>query len=169
MQEDPFTQLGVPASFDLDEAALTRAWLAMSATLHPDRATDPGNDSEIARRSAQVNAARETLADPERRANALLAKLSGPASDECKDLSDGFLMDIFEVREAMEEAVSSGGEAARAQFEELASDRRGAHIERVRELFTSVGDLPNGDALREIRIELNAWRYIERMIEQLDV
>jgi len=168
MQEDPFTQLGVPASFDLDEAALTRAWLAMSATLHPDRATDPGNDSEIARRSAQVNAARETLADPERRANALLAKLSGPASDECKDLSDGFLMDIFEVREAMEEAVSSGDASDKEAFERIASDRRAGHIERVGELFVAFKSEPCDGTLHEIRVELNAWRYIERMIESLD-
>lgn len=166
-ETNPFETLRLPPTFDLDPARIDRAWLTRSASLHPDRAE--GEDaSEIARRSALLNRAKETLADPERRADALLETLGGPPASECKDLPDGFLMDIFEVRQAMEEATGSGDPSAKAAFEQLADDRRDAHIARVRELFSSLGDPADKGTLREIRVELNAWRYIERMIEQLD-
>ena len=160
--------LGLDARFDLDASDITRAWLGRSATFHPDRATGDLAPDELARRSALLNRAKETLADPERRAVALLAVLGGPPAEECKDLPDGFLMKIFDVRQAMEEAVSSGDESDRGVFERLASERRSAHIQRVGALFRAADGSQDGPGLTEIRVELNAWRYIERMIEQLD-
>ena len=36
------------------------------------------------------------------------------------------------------------------------------------EEFTRARFVPAPEALREVRTRLNAWRYIERLIEQLD-
>ena len=41
MTLDPFQILGLPRTFNIDAAALRRAYLAQSASLHPDLATDP--------------------------------------------------------------------------------------------------------------------------------
>ena len=38
----------------------------------------------------------------------------------------------------------------------------------VNRLFDALGERPDAPALAAIRRELNAWRYIERLIEQLD-
>ena len=35
-------------------------------------------------------------------------------------------------------------------------------------MFQSLSSPPAAESLAEIRIRLNAWRYIERLIEQLD-
>jgi hypothetical protein len=48
-----------------------------------------------------------------------------------------------------------------------ALQRRQQHIDTVRAMFASISESPSPETLAAIRRELNAWRYIERMIEQL--
>lgn len=159
---DPFAVLGLPRSFEIDEGTLHRAWLSRSAALHPDRA---GDDEANAEAVADLNRARATLRDPERRANALLRLLGGPRKEEDRSLPDGLLTEMLEVREEMESDLAESGDTARAKWEAWAGERRAGHIERVGELFAGPA---TPESLREIRRELNAWRYTERMIEQLD-
>jgi DnaJ-domain-containing protein 1 len=162
---DPFEALGLAASYDIDEATLRRAWLRRSAALHPDRA---GDTDEVHAAIARLNAAKATLADDERRANALLHRLGGPSKERSDALPDGFLVDIFAVREEMEEAIASGDPEDRARFERWAQEEREKFREAVASQFAALEAPPSPGALEEIRTQLNAWRYIERMIEQLD-
>ncbi len=161
---DPFDILGLAPAFDLDPAAIERAYLALAARAHPDTARD---DPEAARRSARINEARRVLVDPERRANALLARLGGPAKEQEKGLPPGFLPRIMQTREEIEEAVASGDAGARARWEAWAAERRAEQVRSVSHLFRGLSSPPTPDALRAIRVELNAWRYTERLIEQL--
>lgn len=164
---DPFDTLGLEPRFDLDASAIRRAYLARSAALHPDTRVG-AEDREDGSASALLNAAKRIIDDPERRANALLARLGGPGSDQDKSLPPGFLAETMEMREAVEEAIGSGDAEARARVERDAAAQREGYIERVGELFRAAGTAPTPESLRAIRIELNAWRYIERLIEQLD-
>lgn len=160
---DPFDLLNLPPTFALDAGALHRAWLAASARLHPDRAGTGTSDMEDAQRLAvlaALNQSKTTLADPFQRAEALLARLGGPAKEADKSLPDGFLMEMLDVREQLEEAAATGDPAEIGKWESWAADRR-------REAIARVGDLFEARDLAAIRRELNAWRYIERMIEQL--
>ena len=171
---DPFAMLGLPRAFDIDRNALQAAYLRRSAALHPDRIADPLERDEAQRRAAALNDARAALADDEQRANLLLSLLGGPAKEQDKSLPDGFLIDILEIRQEMETAIAGGESRERARIERLANDRRQQHIDAVRELFSSIApphapsQAPTHAATPSaIRRELNAWRYIERMIEQL--
>ena len=159
--EDAFDALGIRPRFDLDEAELRSAWLGRSLEAHPDRAGDASREI-----SARLNDAKRALEDPERRANTLLARLGGPAKEEEKGLPDGFLMEIMRLREELETAQATGDEAAIADSRRQAERERDARMRRVAELFS----LTETDAgtLRTIRVELNAWRYLERMIEQAE-
>lgn len=163
MSSDPFDVLGIEASFPVDEGALRQAWLKATARHHPDRASDP---DEAHRRLAQVNEAYRTLSDPERAAGALLTRLGGPGADRHKALPDGFLMEMLEVRDQLEEAKRSRDPEDIARLEEWADRQRAMWIERVDELFRAHSE--SDDRRDEIRESLNAWRYIERLIEQLD-
>ena len=156
---NPFALLDLPERFDLERAALQRAWLKRSAKLHPDRA---GDDPEAARRLAMVNRAKAILADPEARANALLAVLGGPAKEDDKSLPDGYLMEMFEIREEH----ASGDEETRTRIEQWGSERRGEHESRVGAMFAGLSENPSDEELRAIRLELNAWRYIERFLTE---
>lgn len=162
MAQDPFDELGVEAAFDVDLEDVRRRWLRRSLDAHPDRA---GSDDAARELAARLNEAKRVLEDDESRADALLVKLGGPARDEEKGLPDGFLMEIMELREGLETAQASGDPAALAAQREVALRERAARMERVRVMFAAS---PDERELRAIRVELNAWRYIERMLEQIE-
>lgn len=163
--DDPFEALGVAPAFPVDGAALERAWLRLSATHHPDRAADP---QHAAQSISAINRARQALADPESAARALLDRLGGPPAGEVKDLPDGMLMGMLEIRERMDEALASRDPALLDELEAWANNERAGFIERVTELFARVqADGATDERLRELRVQLNGWRYIERMREQL--
>ncbi|MBS0188023.1 MAG: DnaJ domain-containing protein [Planctomycetes bacterium] len=157
---NPFQHLGLPLRFDLSEADIRRAYLARVAAQHPDISSE----DEAQEASATLNRARETLLNPETRADALLVALGGPAKDADKSLPPGFLMEIMQLREEIEGAVASGSPEQRAKWVEFGKQQRRAYSDRVRALF----DASPTPALGPIRTTLNAWRYIERLIEQLD-
>lgn len=167
--EDPFHVLGLPAGFDTDPAQVQRAYLAAVASVHPDLA-DPDLAAEAARRSAALNRARAQLLDPEARARALLTVLAGGAADDERGLPEGFLAGMLETRMTLEEASAAGDRAELDRLRTWAAEERSRHIERVGELFHGLAEAEAGERAsraREIRRELNAWRYIERMLEQV--
>ncbi len=157
--EDPFSALGLEPGFDLSSGSIERAYLTRAAALHPD-ASDPAEAAEAGRRMAALNDARKTLKNPESRARALLA-VRGLDEPGDQSLPDGFLEEMLEVRMEIEGAVASGDEGERARWMAWAEERRRGHIDRTRAHF----ERTDGPA---VRTELNAWRYIERLIEQLD-
>lgn len=170
MSDDPFALLGLPRQFEIAAAQLQAAYLKRAAAHHPDRIADPIEQAEAARHAARLNDARATLADDERRANALLQLLGGPTKEQDKSLPDGFLMDMMDIRQQMEEALASNDPEHRRRLEKWALQQRQDYINTVSSLFKKAGDNtpPSDELFREIRMQLNAWRYIERMIEQLD-
>ncbi|MCZ7633544.1 MAG: DnaJ domain-containing protein [Phycisphaerales bacterium] len=159
---DPFETLGLPARFDLDEGAIRRAYLARVAAVHPDAAGGEGDQASV------LNEARTVLSDPERRANALLVRLGGPSKEADRSLPGGFLAHMMEVRETIESDLATGGDEARQRWEAWATQQRSEYARRVGEMFAELADPAPIDARRAIRTELNAWRYVERLIEQLD-
>lgn len=167
MTTDPFETLGLEPRFDLAEAEIQRAYLARAAACHPDLAgADPERAAGAARLSAALNRARAVLTAPEDRARALLERLGGGDGDE-RELPEGFLMEIMETRLEVEAAAESGDGEELARWREWAQTERSSYIERLGAMFADLSDPPAPDAVQEIRRELNAWRYIERMLEQI--
>jgi len=165
---DPYALLGLEREFALTRARIESAYLQRAAALHPDvSGLDP---DEAARASSDLNHAKHALLDPETRANTLLALIGGPGKSEDKSLPDGFLMGIMEIRQQIEADLArikaSGDESKRTEWEGWAENWRAVAIERVRALFGAANDDPG--TLAQLRTQLNAWRYIERLIEQLD-
>lgn len=162
---NPFAVLGLPVRFDLDQGSIERAYLQKLASSHPDAGgglTNPQVDA------ASLNHARAALLDHEQRAIALLEALGGPSSSACKDLPDGFLMEMMSKREEIEEEIQSQEDQARARWESWARDERASYRAQASTLFGGLSVPPPQQSLKEIRTLLNAWRYIERLIEQLD-
>ncbi|MCC6680349.1 MAG: Fe-S protein assembly co-chaperone HscB [Phycisphaeraceae bacterium] len=160
--DDPFTLLGLPPRFDLDEADLHARYLSAAARNHPDRFTDPLEQAEAADRAALLNDAYRTLSDPEQRANALLRVLGGSAKEDDNTLPPDLLMDMMDVRERMEDAIASSDTTALSELRTWADQQRKSHLERIAALFAA-----SPPDLKQVRIELNALRYFERMIEQM--
>ncbi|MCE7973659.1 MAG: hypothetical protein DYG92_04930 [Leptolyngbya sp. PLA1] len=148
---DPFELLGLPRTFELDSERVRRAYLRAVAGIHPDA----GGEDEAA---SAINEARETLADPMRRARALLGD-GGAGTGGA--LPPGFLAEMLELRERIDEDLRAEGEGARARWRAWARQREDEHEARVAAMFRAgeQGAVPG---------ELNRWRYVRRLMDQLD-
>ncbi len=169
MTADPFELLALEPRFDLSRQQIEGAYLARIAVAHPDHAPATGAADEPALDAATLNDARRALLSDERRASLVLDRLGGPTAAENRDLPEGFLFEIMDTRTQIEEAIESGGEAERAGWQDWADEQRGTYRATMLALFEKAGreDEP-AETLAEARRTLNAWRYIERLIEQLD-
>ncbi len=160
-----FELLGLAPRYDIAPDAVRRAFLSRIAAAHPDGLTSEGSDERAA---AALNAARAVLLNPERRADELLRALGGPTKESDRSLPDGFLEDMMETQEAVESATAP---ADIARWRAWALEQRQQHSARVSGLFShaeSVAAAERPGVLQHIRKELNAWRYIERLLERLD-
>jgi molecular chaperone HscB len=175
MPADPFDTLGLEPRFDIDPAKLRAAYLRRSAALHPDAAPESGGGAggegagmEAEALAADVNLARQALENPESRADALLRRLGGPTREQERSLPPGFLAEILGIREEIEAAAASRDPAQIERWEQWAEDRRAQLIRAIAGKFAALVASSDPPSLRAIRIELNVWRYVERLVEQLD-
>ncbi len=112
-----FELLGLSAAFDLDPAALEKAYFTEQRKYHPDRfATKPSAEKHAAmQRSVDINNAYNTLKDPLKRAQYLLG-LHGIVVGTDKDTikpSHALLTEVMEWREV---------EIPKQKLEELRND-----------------------------------------------
>ena len=161
--QNPFETLGLPISYRIDRNQVERAYRARLASAHPD-----AGGGDVGVDPATLNDARKVLLNDEQRAVRLLDLMGGPSASACKDLPDGFLMDMMMQRQEIEGAIESGGDAEREEWEQWGVEQRAQYRDRVAGMFDSLGTDADEASRRAIRVELNAWRYIERLIEQLD-
>lgn len=161
---NPFLILGLPAQFELDVSTIERAYLTRLTSAHPDAGSSVAQGPD----AAMLNKARMILLDHEQRAVALLDAIDGPSASSCKDLPDGFLMEMMSRRQEIEEQIADGGNESRSNWESWAREERSNYTANAQALFDALSKTPTPENLVEIRVLLNAWRYIERLIEQLD-
>jgi molecular chaperone HscB len=97
----------MPHRFDVDMGTAERKHRALSRALHPDKYVGAGErDRRTAlAKAVEVNEAWRIVRDPVRRAEALL-KLRGldPAEGREPKLTQEFLMEMLELREALDDA-----------------------------------------------------------------
>ncbi len=165
---DPFSILGLSPRFDLSAEEIHSAHLFRVASVHPDLAEPgqfPGGEPE-SDPAASLNDAKRILENPESRANALLHVMGGPSKEADRSLPPGFLMDMMETREAIEAAAKAEDPSTLQHWRQWAESQRAQYSLDVSELFRALPPKPSPANLAAIRTCLNAWRYVERLIEQ---
>jgi len=175
--DNPFSILGLPQRFALEDSTLERAYLRQVSRLHPDAGdtgagvsgcedSDEQNDREI--KTARLNEAKSILKSIEKRGNLLLQLLGGLPANADKSLPAGFLVEMMELRQTIEEEVSS--KEGLEKWQKWGEQERKAYETTLGELFLSLeGEIGGMNVISaKIREQLNALRYIERLIEQLD-
>ncbi len=164
MNQDPFAELGLPRQMDLDEQALSSAFLVRSASVHPDRFLDPLDQADAAEKAAALNEAHQVLRDPEARADALVVLLGGPTAEQEKTLPPQLLMEMIEIREELEQAQADQDQPTLTRLANWAQEQKKDHLQAIGAYLDQGAE---ASSLKAARIELNALRYIERALEAL--
>ena len=169
---DPFATLGLARKYELDTDELERKYRDLQRALHPDRHTGaPASERRMKlQKAVEVNEAYRTLRDDQRRAEALLAVLSGGAQPAAHDRGDPeLLLEMMELRESLSEA-----KAARdaVEVERLAS-RVKAEQAQVRaelaQVFDSLPDSAPAQALVPARALVSRLKYFQRFLDEVAV
>lgn len=162
-----FDLFGLSPSVDLDVAKLEASHRTLSFQTHPDRLVDadPHARRLAAQKAAVLNEAVKVLRDPFRRALYLLelkgVKLEGESGAAEVKMPQGFLEQILEVREQLEEAKANRNlETAQA----MAAQIRAA---RARSLASGQEAL-RGNDLTAATLALSQVRYYTRFLEEVD-
>lgn len=166
---DPFAILNLPRSFAIDPLFVRKQYLSASAVHHPDRFSDPVEQADAAERIALINQAYRTLSDPEARADVLLGLLGGPSKEKDKSLPAELLEEMLEIREIMETASAHDDQQTLQQLHARGVAERDVRLQKIGSCFAELEKQPgttDASLLKQIRLELNALRYFERLIEQ---
>lgn len=169
----PFAILRLEPRFALESGDLKRRLLRASRVVHPDFFA--GADAEVRARaehaSALVNEAFATLSDPAARADWLVRSLDGPSEAEQRDMPRAFLMEVLEWNEVLERArAPRAGAAAREELEQLKRTLRAEKTTVLASLEKLLTPLPppRSPALVTARSQLNALRYLDNTLAQID-
>ncbi len=157
---DHFATLALPRSLHLDLAELERRYLEASRLAHPDFHGQASPDRQRASlaQTAAINEAYLILKDPLARAEHLLALEHGPTALQEKNLDQTFLMEMMELREAIEESAQDG--VALAHQEAALRDRE-------QQFHNQVAGLWQQRDLKAMRRGLNAIRTLRSLIRDV--
>lgn len=157
---DPFTRLGVPQAFGVDEPALQRRYFDLQRKLHPDRFAAKGAKERALsqQQAASLNEAYETLKDPLARAAALL-RLAGRdvKFDGQGTIADpALLMEAMEMREALAEASTA------AEADAVIARGQGD----VNETRANIGQAFDAGDLDRATTLATRLRYLDKLVEE---
>ncbi|MCA9561323.1 MAG: Fe-S protein assembly co-chaperone HscB [Myxococcales bacterium] len=166
---DHFARLGVEHRFEQDPDALAAAHRTLQRKVHPDRFASAGDRPRrfsMAQATA-LNDAIRVLRDPLRRAEYMLhlrGRDVGAEGEGRVQLSPAFLMEIIELREAVDELNGPDAHTERGRMaREVAARFEGMLAELGRRLDAGDDDL---DAMAQLAAQL---RYLRRVIDELQV
>jgi len=170
VKDDFFTLFGLPARYEVDEAALDAAYRTVQSQAHPDRFANAGDaERRVAMQwAAHANEAYRTLRQPLKRAIYLLHLRGVDIQAESNTaMAPEFLMQQMEWREALQEAVEG---RAVDQLDRLLRDLRQEKRDRHAALgaLLDAGDnAAAGAAARQLmfieKIEHDASEAIDRL------
>jgi molecular chaperone HscB len=167
--EDHFRLFGLPRRYHIDPTDLHRRFLAISRNVHPDLfgTQAPEMRNLALRLSAQINEAYETLKDPLLRAEYLLESSGGKSSAADKSAPGELLAEIMMLREEIEEAKAAADTETMTSIRAHIDARRHAVHATVMSLAEHL-DEPSDAVRSDLRRQLNAMKYLNNLLSELD-
>lgn len=170
---DPFAVFGLEPAYVVDAGALKKRLLRLQRAMHPDffGGSDEATRDLAVRNTSELNAAHDTLRDDRVRADHLVRHLGGPDENEERQMPQAFLMEVMEWNETLEEARESApGSDERAAALALGRDLREERAKLFDSIAALLTPLPDAgsDRLTEVRRQLNAVRYLDRALGQIE-
>lgn len=160
--DDPFALLGLAPAFDVDLAALERAFFDRSKELHPDRVAGAPAAQRVAAlsRARALNDAYQLIKKPVPRAEYLLER-AGVTIGDNERLDPTFLMEILELREELAEARAVGNADLVTTLQRAMQARRTQALAALPALFAA-------SDFAAIKERLILLRYVNRYLEECD-
>jgi molecular chaperone HscB len=170
-EPSPFEVFALPVQFDVDKKSLRKRLLEISRLTHPDFFGTASSElkQRAERASARLNSAHEILADDACRSDWLIAHLGGPDENEERQMPQPFLMEVLEWNEQLEEARKSRAPLSSelSTLEQSLRERREEALAAVRSALVPLPER-GSQRLRDARRELNAIRYIDRALAEVE-
>ena len=163
--QNHFQLFGIPASYQLDNAQLERAFRALQAQVHPDKSAHlPDTEQRIAmQRSTLVNEAYQTLRSPIRRARYVLSLQGVDTQEETNTVMPlEFLMAQMEWREAVADAQQARDVDALGRLEARMKDETGELEAMLAIKMDSEHDYAVAAGL------VRQLRFMEKLAEEID-
>jgi molecular chaperone HscB len=167
---DPFSLLGIPASFDLDVAQIEARWRELSRTVHPDKHVggSAADRRQALSKAMDLNAAFRVVKDPIKRALALL-ELAGASAGEGKEPAPDMelLMSVMQLRGDLATARAAGDVAAiEIAIGEVKALEKAALADTARSLSVLLAT-PGSDASAAVK-NVGKLRYYRRFLEEAE-
>lgn len=161
---DHFALLSLPRSFRIDRAKLDLNYRTLQVVVHPDKfASRPAAEQRVAAaRSADLNAAYQTLKSPAQRAQ-YLCDLQAVTQDKTKErsLSAAFLMEQMELREALADAKSESDQSVLKKLSgEVAATWQRAELDLSR-LLDDERDFVAA------QMKINEFMFLEKLLAEI--
>ncbi len=163
-----FELFGLPTRFSLDTQLLAERHRELQRTFHPDKYANasPVERRLAVQRAAEINQAFHTLSDPVERARYLL-QLQGVETEQAAAVSQAFLMEQMEMREALAEIREQPDPVAALEALIAAISRRiDSVLLKLVERFEEKSEA-SLHAARELVAELMFLKKIEREANEL--
>ncbi len=167
----PFELLGLPVAFAVDRDDARRRLLKITRAIHPDFfGTESAEVRALAEsNSARLNEAWSIVSDDIERADWLVRHLGGPDEQTERAMPQAFLVEVLEWNEALEEARANPAASA-PTLVTLATDlnsRRTDSLSALAQILTPLPS-PSSPQLKRARTELNAVRYVDRALSEIE-
>lgn len=170
MEPSPFATLGLSVAFEVDAKDARKRLRRIAHQVHPDYYTT-GGPEQLAlaeHNNALLNRAYEIITDDVRRADWIVRQLGGPGEKDLGCMHQEFLMEVMEWNEVLDE-----NEPGSPEFQALESELREERERLVTAISGHLTPLPDpatpagAEALKDVRKDLNALRYIDRALTRV--
>lgn len=169
-----FALFGIEESFDVDTAKLSEIYQALQKKVHPDKFAHASSQDQLlaVQKSAQINDAYQTLKQPLKRADYMLALREVDMPSEQASFQDNFfLMRQMELREMLEDikhandidaAIFSANQELDVEYDSLTTKVRQQLHENTPE-----SNLAASENLRKLKFYQKLHIELDRLEDQL--
>lgn len=165
-----FEIFGLPVSYRIDESELRKRYFALSRETHPDFHTlsHPLLQESSLDRNTLVTNAYTILKDVDKRLKYIL-QLKGVLEEEEKfQLPSGFLMEMMDINEAIDNLMSSPNAGDRAALENQVTQMEDDLLAQVEPAISGFDSGDHSDAnLAAMKSYFMQKRYLWRLRQQL--
>lgn len=168
IKQDFFSLLGVPVSFEVDLALLSKHYRELQKTLHPDRfAHQSERDQRLSvQYTAHLNEAYNTLKSPLERSQYLMSlKGIDVVSETSVKLDPAFLFEQMELREHLADLSQKSDPFD--ELEEL-SDKVAAMIAAVQSEFVEYYNAATAESLDKAAGEVRKLQFFYKLQSEIE-